>query len=122
MEVQNQATTKKWDGQPLQEIIEYQRDTPKVNLWWGMMKDSIIGPFLFQKAAVRSHSYLYISEQHTVPQLPCDAWLQQDEAPQCFGKSVGQILNKRSPNKLTRRDGFLASPRSPGLTPLDFSV
>jgi hypothetical protein len=70
------------DSQPPKEIIEYQRDTPKVNVWCGMMKDHIIGPvFFFQGATMTNHLYLYMLEHYTVPQLSSDAWIQQAEVP-----------------------------------------
>jgi hypothetical protein len=60
-------------------------------------------------------------EHYAVPQLPCDAWFQQDGAPLHFGNIVRQFLNERFPNKWIGRGSFLAWPsRSPDLTPLDF--
>jgi hypothetical protein len=72
------------------------------------MNYRIIEPFFFQEAKVTSHSYLDMSEHYTLPQLPCDAWFQQDgEAPN-FRNIVRYILNKRFPNTWTRRGGFAA--------------
>jgi hypothetical protein len=109
-----------WGSQPPQEIIEHQRDMPKVNVWSGMMKDRIIGPFFFQERTVTSHLYLDMLEHYAVPQLPCDAWFQWDGASPHFGNTVRQFLNERFPNKWIGRGSFLAwPPRSPDLTPLD---
>jgi hypothetical protein len=66
---------------------------------------------------VTSHSYLDMLEHYAVPQLPWDAWLQQDGAPPHFGNIVRQFLNERFPNKWIGRGSFLAwPPRSPDLT------
>jgi hypothetical protein len=107
--------------QPSQEIIEHRKDMPNVNVWCGMKKYRIIGPFFFQEATVISHSYLDILENGTVPQLPCDSWLQQNGEPPNFGKIVHRFLNEPFRNKWIGRGGFLTwPPRSPYLTPLGF--
>jgi hypothetical protein len=75
------------------------------------MKDRIIGPFFFQEATVTNHSYLDMSVHYAVPQLPWDAWFQQDATSPFFGKNVRQFLNERFPNKWIGRGGSLHGPR-----------
>jgi hypothetical protein len=110
-----------WGSQQPQEIVKYQRDTPKINVWCGMWKDGIIGPFFFQEATMTSCSYMDILEYYAVQQFPCDAWFQQDGAPPHFLNILCQFLNECLPDKCIGRGGFLAwPPRSPDLTPLYF--
>jgi hypothetical protein len=45
----------------------------------GMTKDHIIGPSFFQKATMKSCSFLNMLEHYTFPEFPCDALFQQDE-------------------------------------------
>jgi hypothetical protein len=53
----------------------------------------------FQEAIVESHLYLGMLEHYRVPQLPCDAWFQQDRAHPTFWKQCpsvsGQLNWKR---------------------------
>jgi hypothetical protein len=63
-----------------------------------MMKDRIIELIFIQEAIATMHSYLGILEQCSAPQLPCDAWFQQDGAPPHFGNIVRQFSNERFPN------------------------
>jgi hypothetical protein len=87
----NKHNCRFWGSQPPQEITEYQRGMPKVNVWCGMTKGRIIGPSFFQEITLTGHSYLAMLEHYTVPQLPCDAWFQQDGTPPYFGNIVCQF-------------------------------
>jgi hypothetical protein len=89
-----------------------------------MMKNSIIGLTILQEAIVTSHSYLGMLEHYTVPQLPCDAWLQEDGethilkkyCPSIFKRTLPQqeVWNKRFPSMVPR----ITRPNATGLFPL----
>jgi hypothetical protein len=82
-----------WGSELPHKIFEHQRDTPKVNVWCGMVKDCNTGTFFFLEATVTSHSYQALLEQYAVPQLPNDAWLQRDGIPPHFGCIVHKFLD-----------------------------
>jgi hypothetical protein len=42
-----------------------QMNTPKANVWCGMMEDGFIEPFFFQEATVTNHSYLDVLERNS---------------------------------------------------------
>jgi hypothetical protein len=65
--------------------MEHQGDAPKVTLWYGMMKDRVIGLIFFQEAIATRHLSLGILEQRSAPQLHFDAWFQHGGTPPHFG-------------------------------------
>jgi hypothetical protein len=56
----------------LKEFSNIRMTRQTVNAWCGMMKDNVIGFFLFQETTVKSHLLLGMLEHYTVPQLPCE--------------------------------------------------
>jgi hypothetical protein len=102
-------------------VIEYERDTPKLNVWLGLHKHGVIGPFFFMESTVTGHSYLDMLENFAVPQIPPGFIFQQDSAPPHFHKDVTTFLDETFPGRWVGRGGPTAwPPRSPDLTPLDF--
>ena len=51
-------------------VIEHQRDSPKLNIWCGIMRERIIGPYFFAEITVTAYTYLDMLQLYTVPQLP----------------------------------------------------
>ena len=49
----NKHKVRIWGSEHLHEIRELERDSPKVNVWCGIMYNRVIGPFFFHKAGNR---------------------------------------------------------------------
>jgi hypothetical protein len=95
--------------------------TPKLNVWLGLHKHGVIGPFFFMEPTVTGHSYLDMFENFAVPQIPPSFIFQQDGATPHFHRDVTTFLDEAFPGRLVRRGGPTAwPPRSLDLTPLGF--
>lgn len=117
-----------WADQQPNAILEWQRDTPKVNVWLGMTANKIYGPFMFAEPTVTGTTYCDMLEFFLGPQLVQDGIVetvifQQDGAPPNFALTVRDFLNGIFPNRwIGRGSQRLWASRSPDLTPLDFFV
>ena len=56
-----------WGSEHLHMIKELQRDSPKVNVWYGVMCNQIIGPFFFFKATITADVYLDLLTEYAAP-------------------------------------------------------
>ncbi|KAJ4427115.1 hypothetical protein ANN_24731 [Periplaneta americana] len=70
-----------WGSENPHAVVEYQRDTEKVNVWMGLMHKAIIGSFFFLEKTVTGHSYLDMLENFAVSQISLELTFQQDSAP-----------------------------------------
>lgn len=122
--VVNRQNLRIWGTENPHHVVETIRDSPKVNVWCGLMCDRIIGPFFFAEPTVTKESYLDMIQIFAIPQvchLHPNVFWQQDGAPPHWGKIVRDFLNEEFPGRWLGRDGpLLWPPRSPDLTPLDF--
>lgn len=120
----NRHNCRIWGSENPRVVIEHERDSPKVNVWCGLMHDRIIGPFFFAEANVNRWSYLDMLELYAVPQLQelqPEIIFQQDGAPPHWARCVRDFLNATFPERWIGRGGPTKwPPRSPDLTPLDF--
>ncbi|GBN14641.1 hypothetical protein AVEN_39551-1 [Araneus ventricosus] len=119
----NKHNTRKWGSENPHFIVETVRDSPKVNVWCGLMAGRVIGPFFFAESTVTKEVYLDMLQLFAIPQISHipDIFWQQDGAPPHWGKIVRSYLDTQFPQRWIGRDGPLACPpRSPDLTPLDF--
>lgn len=100
-----------------------------VNVWCGVLNDTIIGPYFFN-GTLNGVIYLQFLED-ILPQLLEDVplatrqvmWLQQDGCPAHFRLIVRQHLDVQFPGRWIGRGSRTSWPaRSPDLTPLDFYV
>ena len=113
-----------WGSQNPCEVLEKERDSPKINVWCGLMHSQIIGPFIFAESTITANIYLDMLKHYDVPQLEeFQPWVvfQQDGAPQHWGLIVRDFLNETFPNRWIGRNGPTPwPPRSPDIAPLDF--
>lgn len=124
----NRHNCRIWGSEQPNEIIEYVRNSPKLNVWCGLMHDKLIGPFFFVEQTITGNVYFDMLEQYVFPQLEqienennVELLFQQDGAPPHFSLQVRGILNEKFPNRWIGRAGPIPwPPRSPDLTPLDF--
>lgn len=120
----NRHNVRIWGSENPHVTRELTRDSPKVNVWCGLMHNKVIGPFFFCEKTITAHIYLDVLRAYVVPQLEEYQPLvlfQQDGAPPHWGLVVREFLDQTFPNRWIGRDGPIAwPPRSPDITPLDF--
>lgn len=99
----------------------------KLNVWAGLFRDQMIGPF-FIDGNLNGPKYLQLLQEEIVPSLQeiagdeyDEVWFQQDGAPAHFTRIVRDYLNEEFNNRWIGRRGTIEWPaRSPDLTPMDF--
>jgi hypothetical protein len=117
----NRHNCRIWGSGNPHQVIEYERDTPKLSVWLGLHKHGVIGQFFFMESMVTGHSYLDMLENFVIPHIPPGFIFQQDGAPSHFHRDATTFLDETFPGRCVRRGAPTAwPPRSPGLTPLDF--
>ena len=65
----NRHNVRIWGSQQPHSVMEHVRDSPKVNVWCGVMCNMIIGPFFFAEKIVTGSSYLDMLQLYAFPQL-----------------------------------------------------
>src|SRR5215469_428712 len=95
-----------------------------INVWAGILGDSIIGPFFYEEA-LNGENYLQILQTEigeAVDNLATEEiWYQHDGAPAHYLAKVRQFLDASFPDHWIGRRGTIEWPaRSPDLSPLDF--
>lgn len=124
----NRHNCRVWGSQQPNEIHEYVRDSPKLNVWCALFHNKVIGPFFFVEKTITGLVYLDMLELFVFPQLD-DIEQQtgqriifmQDGAPPHYHREVRAALNACFPNGWIGRAAPISwPPRSPDLTPLDF--
>lgn len=120
----NKHNVRIWGSENPHATTEHVRDSPKVNVWCGVLEDRIIGPFFFHEPTVTASTYLDMLEQFVYPQLEGlqpEIIFQQDGAPPHWALIVRASLDAEFPNRWIGRDGPIPwPPRSPDVTPCDF--
>ena len=120
----NKHNIRIWGSQNPCEVLERERDSPKISVWCGLMHNQIIGPFIFAESTIIANIYLDMLKHYVVPQLEefqPRVVFQQDGAPPHWGLIVRDFLNETFPNRWIGRNGPAPwPPRSPDITPLDF--
>lgn len=98
----------------------------KINVWAGIFRGSIIGPF-FIDGTLNGLKYLELLRNDVIPALRNgeeevseNVWFQQDDPPH-YAIIVREYLNVTFPDRWIGRRGAIEWPaRSPDLSPLDF--
>lgn len=126
----NKHNTRIWGTENPHELLEHQRDSPKVTVFCAMSKKAVYGPFFFERATVNGETYLDMLENWLMDKLSekesGDFIFQQDGAPPHWSLRVRQFLNTTLPDRWIGRSGqndhdlMSWPPRSPDLTPCDF--
>ena len=93
----NKHDTRIWGTENPHELLEHQRDSPKVTVFCAMSKKAVYGPFFLERATVNSETYLDILENWLMNKLSekesGDFIFQQDGAPPHWSLRVRQFLN-----------------------------
>ena len=115
-----------WADEQPNALLEWERDSPKVNVWMGITKSKVYGLYMFSEPTVTGITYLDLLQQFLQPQLIQDGILdyvvyQQDGTPPHFALIVRNYLTDTFPRKWIGRASLgLWSPHLPDLTPKDF--
>ena len=123
----NRQNTRIWASQQPHFQLEYMRDTPKTTVWLAIHKNTVIGPYFFD-TNVNGEAYLKMLREFLIPRLELlgikdTVYFQQDGAPCHYTRAVRDYLDAELPGRWIGRGGPLEwAPRSPDLTPLDFSI
>ena len=101
----NRHNCRIWGTQQPNEIHEYVRGSPKVNVWCGLPYDRVIGPFFFSESTITGVVYLDLLEQYVFPQIETfeqetvsRVIFMQVGAPPHFSSFVTDVLNERFPD------------------------
>src|SRR5207253_3199142 len=54
----NRHNVRIWGTENPHEVKEHERDSPKVNVWCGLMHDHVVGPFFFAEPTINMNTYL----------------------------------------------------------------
>ena len=97
----NKHNVRIWGSENPHASRELQRDSPKVNVWCGIMCNRIIGPFFFNEASITADVYLDLLTKYVAPQLidfQPTIIFQQDGAPSHWGLYAREFLNETFPD------------------------
>ena len=81
--------------------MDIERDSPKVNVWCGLLCSKVIGPFFFEENTITADIYLDTLTEYVTPQLKefqPHVFFQQDGAPSHWGIKVRKFLDKKFPS------------------------
>ena len=65
----NRQNSRIWGSQNPHETYKLERDSPKLNVWCGIMHDKIIGPFFFTEKSITAQIFLDLLTEYVSPQL-----------------------------------------------------
>jgi Helix-turn-helix domain (DUF4817) len=122
----NKHNCRIWGDENPRAYNEFERDAPKINVWCGVSKTKIYGPFFFQEKTVNGNNYTDMLEHFLYPQLEQEGiinevYFQQDGAPPHFSAIARNSLNATFGHKWIGRAGPIEwAPYSPDLTIPDF--
>lgn len=124
----NKHNCRIWGEENPRIFNEFERDTPKLNVWCGVSKTKVYGPFFFQEKTVNGACYTDMLEQFLYPQLEQDgilniAYFQQDGAPPHYSLIARNSLDNTLGDRWIGRGGPIEwAPYSPDLTIPDFFI
>jgi len=109
--------------------LEVERDSPKLNVFCAVSKETVYGPFIFEGQTVTGRRYLEMLTNCLIPQLAAERYdylFQHDGAPQHWHLAVRTFLNENLPNRWIgcagQNDQVFCKwpPKSPDLTVCEF--
>jgi hypothetical protein len=104
----NRHDVRVWGTENPHVTLEYERDSPEVNVLCAISKKKVYGPFFFVKNTVTGNSYLDMLTIWRLPQLEEDSndfIFQQDGALPHFHMAVRNHLNAHLPQRWIGRAG-----------------
>jgi hypothetical protein len=64
----NRHNVRIWGSENPRVILEMERDSPKVNVWWVLMHNKVTGPFFFSESTNSAIVYLDMMELYAAPE------------------------------------------------------
>lgn len=122
----NRHNCRIWGLEKPQETLVKCQASQKVNVWMGMSRKHVYGPFFFD-GNINAENYLDMLKRCFMPIIKRrrvrNVVFQQDGAPAHYARAVRDFLDNQFPGKWLGRCGPLVwAARSPDLSPLDFFV
>ncbi|KFM67114.1 hypothetical protein X975_24747, partial [Stegodyphus mimosarum] len=65
----NRHNDRIWSCKNLHAVVETVKDSPKLNVWCGLMHSKIIGPFFFSEKTITDNTYFDMLQLFVVPQI-----------------------------------------------------
>ena len=103
-------------------------NSPKVNVWYAMSNNQIIGPYFLEDETANQQNYLQVLRNYLYPILQRKRFnnkmiFHQDGVPPHFSEELRIWLNEKFNRRWIGRGGSIScAARSPDLVPLDFSL
>ncbi|XP_047120648.1 uncharacterized protein LOC124803678 [Schistocerca piceifrons] len=119
----NRHNCRIWTDEQPSVLQEWQQDKAKVNVWLGITRSTVYGPFFFTEQTVTGTTYLDMLKQFLEPQLISDGIMdtvvfQEGGAPPHFALVVRDYLNQPFPGRWVGcASPQMWAPCSPDLNP-----
>ena len=65
----NRHNLRIWNLENPHDTCELERDFPKLNVWCGIMRDKIVGPFFFAEKSITAQIYIDVLTEYVSSQL-----------------------------------------------------
>lgn len=123
----NVQNTRYWSASNPDFTVESRMKSHTLHVWAGIWSGGVIGPFFFT-GTINGARYLKMLEDEIMPEIEAipnhqELFYMQDGASPHYALIVRDFLNRQFPDRWIGRGGPIAwPPRSPDLTPMDFSV
>ena len=91
-----------WESENPHATVEFECDSPKLNVFCAMSKQTVYGPFIFEGQTITGRRYLEMLTNWLIPQLAVerhDCLFQQDGMPPHWHLAVRTFLNEPLPNR-----------------------
>lgn len=126
-DTENRANTVYWSLSNPHIRVEHQLNQPGLMVWAGVCSQGVIGPYFFPNT-VTGESYLDMLNSYVFPRIDqlnnSDQLIfQQDGAPAHYHRDVMSTLRFKFGSRFIGRGAPITwPPRSPDLTPMDYSI
>jgi hypothetical protein len=81
-----------WGSENPHEVMEYEHNISKLNVWCALTSDSVTGPFSFEEATVTGASCLNMLQNYAITRISQRYFFQQDGAPPHYANTVKAFL------------------------------
>ena len=65
----NRYNVRIWGREDPYAVIGFQRASPKLNAWWGLLHDRVIWPLFFDDPTITQANFLHLLQEEVYPQL-----------------------------------------------------
>ncbi|GBN01568.1 hypothetical protein AVEN_231566-1 [Araneus ventricosus] len=86
-----------------------ERNSPKINVWCALLRDTVIGPFLFAETSVTTNIYLDVMQIYTIPNANLSIY-----NPTLFSNKTSPRIFEHFWMQPSLTDGYIAVVQLPG--------